>query len=282
VRALVLGAGGQLGKALAAALPTARAVTRAELDLTDQAALAAVDWSAFDTILNAAAFTRVDAAETPEGRRQAWAANASAPAALARIATAHDLRLVHVSTEYVFDGTHPGPIPEDADVAPLSAYGASKAAGDAAVATTPKHWIVRPTWVIGDGANFARTMRSLAQRGISPTVVADQMGRPTLASDLATGILRLLEAEPGTYHLTNDGEPASWADVARFVFTASGRRADEVTDTTTAAYFADKPDAARRPLNSVLDLTKAAKAGVTLPDWRESLGTYLAREGMDT
>ncbi|MEU7811040.1 dTDP-4-dehydrorhamnose reductase [Pseudonocardia sp. NPDC049154] len=282
MRALVLGAGGQLGKALAAALPTARALTHAELDLTDKAAVAAVDWSAFDTVLNAAAYTKVDAAETPEGRRRAWAANALAPAALARIATEHDLRLVHVSTEYVFDGTHEGPIPETAEIAPLSAYGASKAAGDAAVATTPRHWIVRPTWVIGDGANFARTMRTLAHKGVSPTVVADQIGRPTLASDLATGILGLLDAAPGTYHLTNDGEPASWADVARFVFAASGRNTHDVTDTTTAAYFADKPEAARRPLNSVLDLTKAAKAGVTLPDWRESLEAYLAREGIDT
>jgi dTDP-4-dehydrorhamnose 3,5-epimerase len=276
VRALVLGAGGQLGRALAAALPTARALTRAELDVTDPAALAAVDWSAFDTVLNAAAYTKVDAAETPEGRRQAWAANALAPAALARLATTHDLRLVHVSTEYVFDGTHPGPIPETAPVAPLSTYGASKAAGDAAVGTTPRHWIVRPTWVIGEGANFARTMRTLAQQGVSPTVVADQRGRPTLATDLAAGILQLLGAEPGTYHLTNGGEPASWADVARFVFEASGRSATDVTDTTTAAYAADRPGAARRPSNSVLDLTKAAKAGVTLPDWRESLGRYLA------
>ncbi|MCE0763088.1 dTDP-4-dehydrorhamnose reductase [Pseudonocardia kujensis] len=275
MRALVLGAGGQLGKALAAALPTALALTRAELDLTDPAALAAVDWSAFDTVLNAAAYTKVDAAETPEGRRQAWAANAAAPAALARIATEHDLRLVHVSTEYVFDGTQDGPIPETAAVAPLSAYGASKAAGDAAVATAPKHWIVRPTWVIGDGANFARTMRTLAENGVSPTVVADQVGRPTLATDLATGILELLDAEPGTYHLTNDGEPVSWADVARFVFAASGRNPQDVTGTTTDAYFADKPDAARRPLNSVLDLTKAAKVGVTLPDWRASLEAYL-------
>ncbi|MFR9805602.1 SDR family oxidoreductase [Pseudonocardia sp. RS010] len=275
MRALILGAGGQLGKALAAALPDARALTRADLDLTDPAALAAVDWSSFDTVFNAAAYTRVDAAETLEGRPLAWAANATAPSALARIATEHDLRLVHVSTEYVFDGTHEGPISENTPVAPLSAYGASKAAGDAAVATTPMHWIVRPTWVIGDGANFARTMRTLAHKGVRPTVVADQIGRPTLASDLAAGILQLLECDPGTYHLTNDGEPATWADVARFVFAASGRDPGDVTDTTTAAYFADKPDAARRPSNSVLDLSKARKAGVTLPDWRASLEGYL-------
>ncbi|WP_181779745.1 dTDP-4-dehydrorhamnose reductase [Pseudonocardia pini] len=274
MRAIILGAGGQLGRALTRALPEATALTRAELDLADPAALAAVDWAAYDTVLNAAAYTKVDQAE--QERRAAWAVNATAPAALARLAAAHDLRLVHVSTEYVFDGTHEGPIPESAEVAPLSAYGASKAAGDAAVSVTPRHWIVRPTWVIGDGANFARTMRTLAERGVSPTVVADQIGRPTLAADLAAGILALLDAAPGTYHLTNGGEPVSWADVARFVFERSGRAGTDVADTTTAEYFADKPAAAPRPLNSVLDLTEAEKAGVTLPDWRESLETYLS------
>jgi dTDP-4-dehydrorhamnose reductase len=270
VRALILGAGGQLGRALSAALPDAVALTRAEFDL---AAPGELDWSAYDTVLNAAAYTAVDAAESPEGRRAAWAANATGPARLARLAERHGFRFVHVSSEYVFDGLHEGPIPESAPVAPLSAYGASKAAGDVAVG--PDHWIVRPTWVIGDGPNFARTMRALAERGASPTVVADQVGRPTLASDLAAGILALLDAEPGTYHLTNSGDPVSWADVARFVFERSGRAGTDVTDTTTAEYFADKPEAAARPLNSVLDPTKAEKAGVTLPDWRDSLEEYL-------
>lgn len=268
MRALILGAGGQLGRALSAALPDAVALTRAEFDLADPREL---DWSAYDTVVNAAAYTRVDDAERE--RAAAWAANATGPARLARLAEEHGFRLVHVSSEYVFDGTHDGPIPETAPVSPLSAYGASKAAGDVAVG--PGHWIVRPTWVIGDGPNFARTMRSLAERGISPTVVADQVGRPTLASDLAAGILALLDTEPGTYHLTNSGDPVSWADVARFVFSRTGRTETDVTDTTTAAYFADKPEAAPRPLNSVLDLTKAEKVGVTLPDWRSSLEEYL-------
>ncbi|GAA4556691.1 dTDP-4-dehydrorhamnose reductase [Pseudonocardia xishanensis] len=271
MRAIILGAGGQLGRALTRALPTATALSRAEFDLSDPAAL---DWSRYDTVINAAAYTKVDQAETD--RAAAWAANATGPASLARIATAHDLRLVHVSTEYVFDGTHEGPMDEDVEIAPLSAYGASKAAGDLAVSVAPRHWIVRPTWVIGDGANFARTMRTLAERGVSPTVVADQIGRPTLASDLAAGIPALLDAEPGTYHLTNSGPAVSWADVARFVFERSGRSRTDVTDTTTAEYFADKPAAAARPLNSVLDTTKAEKAGVTLPDWRESLEAWLS------
>jgi dTDP-4-dehydrorhamnose reductase len=269
VRALILGAGGQLGRALSAALPSAVALTRADFDL---AAPAELPWSEYDTVLNAAAYTKVDQAERE--RAAAWAANASGPAWLARRAERHGFRFVHVSSEYVFDGLQEGPIGEEVAVAPLSAYGASKAAGDVAVG--PDHWIVRPTWVIGEGGNFARTMRSLAERGISPTVVADQVGRPTLAADLAAGIVALLDQEPGTYHLTNGGPAVSWADVARFVFSRSGRSEQDVTDTTTAAYFADKPGAATRPLNSVLDLTKAEKAGVTLPDWRSSLEEYLA------
>jgi dTDP-4-dehydrorhamnose reductase len=148
--------------------------------------------------------------------------------------------------------------------------------GDAAVALAPRHYVVRTTWVVGAGGNFVRTMLGLAGRGISPTVVADQIGRPTFATALAAGILTLLDgdAEPGTYNLTNTGEPVSWADVARAVYEHAGPGSD-VQDTSTAEYFADKPSAAGRPLNSVLDLDKAAKAGVVLPDWRRSLAEYL-------
>lgn len=277
MRAIILGARGQLGSALAAATPDATALSRTDLDITDADAVAAFDWSGHDTILNAAAYTAVDAAETPEGRVATWRANAVGPANLARAARDHDLRLVHVSSEYVFDGTHDGPIPETTPLSPLSAYGVSKAAGDVAVALAPRHYVVRTTWVIGAGGNFVRTMLGLAGRGISPAVVADQIGRPTFATDLATGILTLLDgdAEPGTYNVTNTGEPVSWADVARAVYEHAGRPGSDVRDTSTAEYFADKPSAATRPLNSVLDLDKAAKAGVVLPDWRRSLAEYL-------
>ncbi|MGI5126734.1 dTDP-4-dehydrorhamnose reductase [Pseudonocardia sp. CA-107938] len=271
---LLLGATGQVGRALAARLPDAVTPGRAELDLADVDA-ARIDWAAFDTIVNAAAWTAVDAAETADGRAGAWRANAAGPAALARVAARHGALLVHLSTEYVFDGAATAPYREDAPVAPLSAYGASKAAGDLAVATHDRHLIVRPTWVIGDGHNFVRTMAGLAARGIAPAVVADQIGRPTFADDVAAAIVHLLAAgATGTFHVTGGGEPASWADVARAVY-AHLRPDLTVTDTTTAAYFADKPGAARRPLNSVLDLTKAEAAGVRCPDWREQLARYL-------
>jgi dTDP-4-dehydrorhamnose reductase len=274
VRVLVLGAGGQVGRALAVALPGATALTRAQFDIAGAAEL---DWAAFDVVVNAAGYTDVDGAESVAGRVAAWRANAAGPAALARAAAAHGLILVHLSSEYVFDGRADQPYPEDAPVAPLSAYGASKAAGDLAVGGLARHYLVRPTWVVGDGRNFVRTMLGLAARGISPTVVADQVGRPTFAADIAAAIVHLLRsaAPYGSYHVTGGGDPASWADVARAVFAAAGHGSLRVTDTTTAEYFAGKPDAARRPLNSVLDCTRAEKAGITLPDWRDRLAAYV-------
>ena len=131
----------------------------------------------------------------------------------------------------------------------------------------------RPGWWATAPTSSARCSAS-PPAGL-PAVVDDQIGRPTFADDLAAGIVALLGAPLGVYHLTNTGEPASWADVARATFALAGRDPADVTGTTTAAYFADKPQAARRPLNSVLDLTKAAAAGVTLPPWRDSLAAYV-------
>ncbi len=267
MRALILGAGGQVGRALASAVPTATALDRASFDI---AAPSNLDWDSYDVVINAAAWTDVDGAETR--RADAWRANATGPAALARIARAHDLLLVHLSSEYVFDGTSPRPYREDDPVAPLSAYGASKAAGDLAVSTLERHYLVRPTWVVGEGRNFVATMLGLAARGISPTVVDDQIGRPTFAADLAATIVHLVEtrAPYGSYHMTGGGEPASWADVARAVYALAGRADLTVTGTTTEAYFAGKA-AARRPLNSVLDLGRVEALGVRPVDWRDSL-----------
>lgn len=275
MRVLVLGANGQVGRALTAALPDAVGLTREQCDIADPSE---VDWPAFDVVVNAAAYTKVDEAETTQGRVDAWRSNASGPAALAAHARAHGTTLVHLSTEYVFDGTTTGPIPEDAPVAPLGAYGASKAAGDMAVGCVDRHYLVRPTWVVGDGTNFVRTMLSLAARGIEPTVVDDQIGRPTFTKDVAAAIVHLVTtAAPfGTYHLTGGGEPASWADVARATYALVGRSDLRVTGTSTVEYFADRPGSAPRPLNSVLDLRRVEAAGVVVPDWRERLAEYVS------
>ncbi len=284
VRTLILGAGGQVGRALAAALPDATAWDRTAFDLAAFANTASANAAfanaargpleGWDVVINAAAWTDVDGAEIH--RAGAWRANAAGPAALARAAQAGGFVLVHFSSEYVFDGTSPRPYREDDPVAPLSAYGASKAAGDLAVQGVARRYLLRPTWVVGGGRNFVRTMLGLAARGIAPTVVDDQVGRLTFAADLTAAVVTLLrERAPfGDYHVTGGGPPASWADVAREVFRLAG--ADlPVTGTSTAAYFADKPTAAPRPRNSVLDTGKAAAAGVAMPDWRERLAAYV-------
>jgi dTDP-4-dehydrorhamnose reductase len=278
VRAVILGANGQLGRALRVQFPDAVALDRAALDVAHADAVAAYDWSGVDVVLNAVAWTAVDAAEDPANLAAVRAANVEAVGHLAAAATEHGFTLVHVSSEYVFDGRHDGPIPEDLAPSPLSVYGRSKADGDRYAEKTERHYLIRTTWVVGDGNNFVRTMTSLADRGIAPSVVDDQVGRPTFTTDLAAGIAHLLGtgAPFGTYNLTCDGEPASWADLAEAVFEARGRRSDDVTRVSTAEYFAGIPTAAVRPLNSVLDLSKITATGFRPRDWRAALAEYLA------
>ena len=282
MRAVVLGAQGQLGRALCERFPDAEALDRAELDIADGAAVRGHDWSGVDVVINAAAWTAVDAAEDPANADAVRAVNVDGVAHLARSAEEHGFVLVHLSTEYVFDGRHAGPIPEDLPPSPLSVYGRSKADGDRHATAVERHYLVRTTWVAGEGRNFVATMADLADRGVSPSVVDDQIGRPTFTADLAAGIAHLLEtgAAYGTYNLTCTGEPASWADVAAAVFAARGRRPEDVGRVSTAEYFADKPDAAPRPLNSVLDLGRITATGFHPRDWRDALSDYLkTREG---
>jgi dTDP-4-dehydrorhamnose 3,5-epimerase len=274
-RPLVIGDRGQLGRALAAAFPDAVGVDHHELDVTDPAAVAAWPWHEHDVVLNAAAYTAVDAAETPEGRVAAWAANASAPATLAKVADAHRLTLVHFSTEYVFDGTT-APHVETEPLSPLGVYAQSKAAGDLAVGTAERHYLLRTSWLIGDGHNFVRTMQRLAADGVSPSVVHDQVGRLTFADELARAARHLLEvgAEHGTYHVTNGGEPTSWADVARRVFALSGRDPADVTEVTTAEYGAGRA-MAPRPLLSTMALDKLRATGFEPEDAAVALERYI-------
>ncbi|WP_427018620.1 sugar nucleotide-binding protein [Pseudarthrobacter sp. P1] len=279
-KTLVLGADGQLGKALRAAYDGDAGVefaSRAEFDLTAEDSYAGRNWKNYSTIINAAAYTAVDTAETDEGRRAAWAINVTAVARLAQVAAAHGITLVHVSSDYVFDGTAPvhG---EDEAPAPLGVYGQAKAAGDAVVSVVPRHYIVRTSWVIGEGSNFVRTMASLAGRGIAPAVVNDQIGRLSFTEDIAAGIKHLLEsgAEYGVYNLSNDGDPQSWADIAADVYELSGADRSAVSGVSTAEYFAGK-SAAPRPLNSVLDLAKIKATGFAPAAGSARLAGYLAQ-----
>lgn len=275
----IVGANGQLGTALRSQYPGSRFADIDQLDITDRESVEAYDWSGINTILNAAAYTNVDGAETPEGRIASWNVNASAVANLVRIASKHDMTLVHISSDYVFDGTRE-PHLESEPFSPLSVYGASKAAGDTVVQVLEKHYIVRTTWVIGEGKNFVRTMLGLAEKNISPTVVSDQIGRLTFTSELVRVIDHLLinHAPYGTYNATNSGSLASWADITRQIFTLAGFTDLTVTDTSTADYFAGKVGIAPRPLGSDMDLAKLHSTGFVSRDWIDDLKDYIKKE----
>jgi dTDP-4-dehydrorhamnose reductase len=278
-RFLIIGAYGQLGKALQSQYPDAIAVDRDDFDMTDWHAVSDFDWSKVDVIINAAAYTNVDGAETPEGRELAWKINATGPSYLSKIAGEHNLTIIHVSSDYVFDGER-APHREDEPYSPLSVYGATKAAGDIAVSTAPKHYILRTTWLIGNGPNFVRTMMSLASKNISPTVVSDQIGRLAFTPTLVGAIDHLLDthAEYGIYNVTGDGEPASWAEITRQIFKNLGRDDLHVTDISTTDYFKNKEGVAPRPLGSTMDLTKLKATGFKTTDWSDDLEIYIKAE----
>ena len=276
---LIIGANGQLGTALRNQYPEARFADSDELDITDAASVQTFDWDGIEVILNAAAYTNVDGAETPEGRVASWQVNAEAVKNLCRVARQRDIMLVHISSDYVFDGTK-SPHLEDEPLSPLSVYGASKAAGDLLVQQLDRHYLLRTTWVIGEGKNFVRTMFGLAEKGISPTVVSDQVGRLTFTSELVRAVDHLLTtgADFGAYNVTNSGESASWADITRTIFTLSGRDDLLVTDTSTADYFAGKQGIAPRPLQSEMSLDKLQSTGFSSRDWKDDLKDYIQKE----
>ena len=276
---LVTGGSGQVGTELQRlVLPGLRFVapTRSELDLSQPESLAAAvagrPWAA---IINAGAYTAVDAAETDPVA--AWTVNALAPAALAAASAAAGIPIVHVSTDYVFDGVKPGPYVEEDAVAPLGVYGASKLGGELAVRTgNPRHIILRTAWVLSaHGKNFLKTMLRLAETRPELGVVDDQLGCPTAAADIAATLAaltrRLLddEAAPtGTYHFVNAGE-ASWCALAREIFDLSAA-AGGPSAAVRAIATADYPTPARRPANSRLATAKLGRDfGIVPRPWQE-------------
>lgn len=283
----IVGAQGQLGTALRQQYPKAQHADIDELDITNQKSVEAFNWDGIEYLLNAAAYTNVDGAETPEGRIAAWKVNADAVANLVAVAAQKDMTMVHISTDYVFDGTSENHS-ENEPFSPLSVYGASKATGDLLVSMLPKHYILRTSWVIGEGKNFVRTMIELGKKGVEPTVVADQIGRLTFTSTLVGAIDHFLSinsqsstmeqsAPYGTYNVSNAGDSVSWADITRKIFELAGYNL-KVTDTSTADYFAGKEHIAPRPLQSMLDLTRIESTGFFPIDWEESLKEYIRTE----
>ena len=299
-RTLVTGCNGQLGRAVHA-LAEERGLAEwfdycdiDTFDLSDPAAYRGIDWSLYGTVVNCGAYTAVDKAEAPEGRVTCWRANATGPALMARVCAEHGITLVHVSSDYVFDGTrelHP----EDEPFAPMGVYGQSKAAGDLAVGGCPKHYIARSSWVIGDGRNFVKTMMSLSDRVAAGeisqvTVVDDQVGRLSFTRNMAEGIFWLLgyregDVEPsspapyGTYNLTGSGEPKSWAQIAKRVFELANGNADKVVPVATADYYAGVAGpVSPRPEHSAMDLSKIVAIGFNPSDWERELDEYVTSE----
>jgi dTDP-4-dehydrorhamnose reductase len=273
VRWLVTGASGMLGRDLVDVLGAAgeevTAVTRSDLDVTDATAVAAAV-PGHEVVVNAAAWTDVDGAE--EHETEATRVNGLAPQLLAAACAAEGARLVQVSTDYVFDGAADRPYAEDAPLAPRSAYGRSKAAGEAAVrALLPASaYLVRTAWLYGEhGGNFVRTMARLEGERDTVDVVDDQVGQPTWSRELARGVHRLVAADapPGTYHATAAGQ-TSWYGLARAVFEELGADPERVRPTTTDRY----PRPAPRPAYSVLSHESWTRAGIPpLGDWRAML-----------
>ena len=270
MRWLVAGAGGMLGRDLVAALDGAgeqvTAADRSALDVTDPASARRAA-AGHDVVVNCAAWTAVDDAETREP--DAFAVNATGAATLARAAREAGARIVHVSTDYVFDGAATAPYPEDAPLAPRSAYGRTKAAGEWAVrAEHPDHLVVRTAWLYGaHGACFPKTMARLAASRDRLEVVEDQVGQPTWTADVADLLVRLVAARaaPGTYHATSSGA-ASWFEFAAAVVASAGDDPAKVHATTSESFVRPAP----RPAYSVLGHASLRRAGVEpIGPWRE-------------
>ena len=280
-RYLIIGAGGQLGRALQTQYPQAYAVDYSELNIADPDSINEFDWSGYDVIFNAAAWTNVDAAEDIENREAVWRVNALGPWHLSQMAEKHDFTLFHISTDYVFNGEKEKYTEQDA-FSPLSVYGASKAVGDLAVSLLEKHYILRTSWVIGDGKNFVRTMVNLAQKGVSPKVVNDQKGRLTFTKELVRAIdyLNTHRCKYGAYNMTGAGNSATWHEIAQEIFSYCGRDKDDVAGVSTSEYYKNQDNVALRPKNSTLDLTKIVSEGLTPVDWKNDLQKYLQLEGV--
>ncbi|MBD3763536.1 MAG: dTDP-4-dehydrorhamnose reductase [Rhodobacterales bacterium] len=281
MRALVFGRSGQVATELARLLPEAVFLGRQAADLTDPAACAAaVAAHPADVVINAAAWTAVDRAEAEEDA--ATLVNAASPAAIAAACAERGTPFLHVSTDYVFDGSGTAPRRPDDPVGPLGAYGRSKLAGEAGVrAAGGPHAILRTSWVFSaHGANFVKTMLRLSETRDTLGVVADQTGGPTPAADIAAALATMARAfaagqgVTGTFHFA--GAPdVTWADFAREILARAGR-AVTVNDIPTAAY----PTPAQRPANSRLDCsTLTAAYGIARPDWRAGLDAVLAELG---
>jgi dTDP-4-dehydrorhamnose reductase len=273
MRVMILGAGGMLGHDIVATAPrdsTLFPFTKADLDITDESLLARTVGSLRpDIIMNAAAYTAVDRAEAePE---VAFRVNGEAVGQLGRIAARAGARVVHYSTDYVFDGSASVPYKVDSPTRPINTYGASKLAGEKALSESGARFLIlRSQWLFGaHGRCFPKTMHERATRALPTKVVTDQTGRPTYTYDLARVTWKLTnDGATGVLHVANEGQ-ATWFEVAKHIFQRA-KRLELLSPCTSADY----PTPARRPRYSVLGVDPS-RIGNTLRDWRSALDQFL-------
>lgn len=273
MKIIVSGGSGQLGKALGALTSASRQILplgSRQLDVTDPGQVnSVISQSRPDAVIHAAAFTAVDAAETAAD--QAFRVNVLGSRNIAAACLEQGCKLIYVSSDYVFDGRQRRPYTEFDPPNPLNVYGKSKYAGERAAAVCPRLFIVRTSWLYGQGRNFVATILSLARRQDSLDVVDDQTGSPTYSADLARGILALAETNQyGTYHLTNQGE-CTWYEFARTILRLAGLNT-AVRPVATAAF----PRPAVRPAYSVLrNYMLELSGGTQFRHWEDALAEYM-------
>lgn len=281
MKILITGGNGQLGTALREVLVGEEILLTDtdNMDITDINQIKKV-FADFKPkfVIHGAAYTNVDGCE--ENPELAEKVNAEGTKNLAKTCKEMGIPMIYISSDYTFDGTATEPISEDATPNPLSVYGKTKLIGEMATLELKNSYVIRTSWVYGEGKNFVRTMLSLSEKMSGVRIVNDQYGRPTYALDLAKAIYDVIKKRPevGIYNITGEGEIISWSDFAREVFKVANKNT-QVIGITTDEYLSDKQDRkiAPRPSYSALSLGKAKDSGLFLRDWHLSLAEHLGK-----
>jgi len=275
---LIFGSGGQLGSALVSDMDNIIPRSSADTDISSAIAVDDIDMSQIAAIVNAGAYTKVDDAESNGAK--AWAVNATGPSNIVRSAQKFHIPVVHISTDYVFDGGLDRPYLETDNPNPQGVYAASKLAGDLAVLAYRKGYVLRTPWLTGPDAtrpNFVDIMISRALAGAETKVVHDERGRLTFTSTVVDAIKHLLSnnIEPGLYNLSSEGPVTTRAELAAEIFRLVGANISLVVPVSTVEYYGDRPHAPR-PRNGSVDNTKIIETGFTPPNWQDELAKYVS------
>ena len=272
---VILGASGQIGREVSKLFPSALSYSSSDCDITSLDALDSLPWPEIGWVINAAAYTKVDLAETPEGRRKAWEVNSLAVYKLMGHARKHGTKLIHFSSDYVFDGVQPYPYSELDIPNPQSEYGRSKFTGDLSALSHSKTYVFRCSWVVGPGTNFVNTIAKRAISNEDISIVADQFGRLTFAVDVAKAVKFFIDNEPpfGLYNLSSQGEMSSWYEIACHIY-KNLKSKGQVSPIKYEDYSSGK-SMANRPANSGLNISKITQTGFLPSSQSEMLDNFL-------